>query len=263
MAGGQQDMNPLQRALIEKAGHDHGFEYVSASTDSQVHMASARHPAQVLVRLDGGRFILSFSALATEQLNNELARSLPELFFGDGVFQAPDQNALAALLRRAAELAHALPNQAVRDFDASLQQELDHLPDELKGTEVERLVRQRVGQQAFRRAMLDYWGGACAVTGVAIPEVLRASHAKPWAECESNAERLDVFNGFLLSANLDALFDRFLISFDSGGQMLISPNISDCDRILLGIDQPQKLRWIASDHLTYLQYHLKQFQVKT
>ena len=55
------------------------------------------------------------------------------------------------------------------------------------------MVRQRVGQNKFRDAMLDYWGGACAVTGVAIPEVLRASHAKPWAECGTDAERLDVF----------------------------------------------------------------------
>lgn len=252
-------MNPLQRALIEKAGHDHGFEYVSASTDSQVQMASARHPAQVVVRLDDGRFILSFSALTTAQLNNELARSFPEFLFDDGVFQAPDQNALAVLLRRAAELAHALPNQAVRDFDASLQQELDHLPDELKGTEVERLVRQRVGQQAFRSAMLDYWGGACAVTGITIPELLRASHAKPWADCGSDAERLDVFNGFLLSANLDALFDRFLISFDDGGELLLSSQISHSDRILLGLDRPLQLRWVASEHLPYLHYHRKQF----
>ncbi|MDT8427379.1 MAG: hypothetical protein RQ757_01275, partial [Pseudomonadales bacterium] len=59
----------------------------------------------------------------------------------------------AGLLRRVAELAHALPNQAVRDFDAMLENELDELPAALRGTEVERLVRQRVGQQAFRSAM--------------------------------------------------------------------------------------------------------------
>ena len=74
-------------------------------------------------------------------------------------------------------------------------------------------LRQRVGQQAYRQAMLDYWGGACAVTGLAWPQALRASHAKPWAECASCAERLDVFNGLLLSANLDVLFDSFLVSF--------------------------------------------------
>ena len=252
-------MNPLQRALIEKAGHDHGFEYVLPAAEGQVQMASARHPAQVVVRLVGSAFTLSFSALATAQLNNELARSFPEFLIADGVFQAPDQNALAALLRRAAELAHALPNQAVRDFDARLQQELHHLPDALKGTEVERLVRQRVGQQAFRCAMLDYWGGACAVTGIAIPELLRASHAKPWAECDSDAERLDVFNGFLLSANLDALFDRFLISFNGAGDLLVSSRIAPADQALLGLGRRLSLRWLAAEHLSYLHYHQERF----
>ncbi|MFN2857939.1 HNH endonuclease, partial [Escherichia coli] len=88
--------------------------------------------------------------------------------------------------------------------------------------EVERLVRQRVGQDRYRDALLAYWGGACAVTGVTVTETLRASHAKPWAECTDDTERLDAFNGFLLVANLDALFDRFLISFDGTGRLLIS-----------------------------------------
>lgn len=253
-------MNPLQRALIEKAGHDHGFEYVLSSTESLVQMASARHPAQVDIRLDGERFALSFRSAVTAQLNYELARSFTDLSGANCDFLAPDQNALAGLLRRAAELAHALPNQAMRDFDASLQQELEQLPDELKGTEVERLVRQRLGQQAFRSAMLDYWGGACAVTGVALPEVLRASHAKPWADCASDMERLDVFNGFLLSANLDAMFDRFLVSFGEAGELLISPHIPPADQALLGLNRPLKLRWLAAEHLPYLHYHREKFE---
>jgi putative restriction endonuclease len=103
--------------------------------------------------------------------------------------------------------------------------------------------------------MLDYWGGACAVTGVAIQEVLRASHAKPWAECASDAERLDVFNGFLLSANLDALFDRFLISFDEQGVLFIAPALAGLDLAPLGITFGMKLRWLDSLHQPYLTLH--------
>ena len=117
------------------------------------------------------------------------------------------------------------------------------------------MVRQRVGQNKFRDAMLDYWGGACAVTGVAIPEVLRASHAKPWAECDSDAERLDVFNGFLLSANLDALFDRFLISFDEQGELVIAPALAKTDLRPLGIAPGMKLRWVHEHHQVYLRAH--------
>ena len=103
--------------------------------------------------------------------------------------------------------------------------------------------------------MLDYWGGACAVTGLAVPEVLRASHAKPWADCTSDAERLDVFNGFMLSANLDALFDRFLITFDDTGKIIISSRLNLAQRDGLGLNPSLCLRWIANEHLPYLQYH--------
>ena len=47
------------------------------------------------------------------------------------------------------------------------------------------------------------------MTGLALPQALRASHAKPWGGGDSDAERLDVLNGLVLAAQLDALFDRF------------------------------------------------------
>lgn len=132
---------------------------------------------------------------------------------------------------------------------------LDELPAGVVGTEVERMVRQRVGQNKFRDGMLDYWGGACAVTGVALPEVLRASHAKPWAECATDAERLDVFNDFLLSANLYALFDRFLISFDEHGVLVTAPTLAGINLQPLGISSGMKLRWVNTLHQPYLALH--------
>lgn len=248
-------MNPLQRSLIEKTGHDHGFEYVLVATNDCVNLASARHPSMASVTYESNQFLLSFTSPVTELLNAELGRSFPALLRVGGEFFAPDYDALAELLRRAAELAHALPDQAAQDFDSNLQRELAQLPAELHGTEVERLARQRVGQKAFRSAMLDYWGGACAVTGIALPEVLRASHAKPWADCASDSERLDVFNGFLLSANLDALFDRFLISFSDEGCFLVASGIASDVRKKLGLDASLRLRWLAAEHKTYLRYH--------
>lgn len=133
--------------------------------------------------------------------------------------------------------------------------QLAQWPTGFGGTEVERLVRQRVGQQKFREAMLDYWGGACAVTGLTLPEVLRASHAKPWAECASDAERLDVFNGFLLVGNLDALFDRFLISFADGGRLLVSSQLGVRDISCLSLTLNMALRWLSDAHLSCLRWH--------
>ena len=246
-------MNPLQLALIEKYGNDNGFEYVLVSGANGVTLASARHPARALVSIESDAYRLQFQSASTT-LCAELERSFPQFCGGADRFTVQGEAALAALLRRAASLARALPNQAVTDFQQAIATELSTLPTSVVGTEVERLVRQRVGQDCFRAAMLDYWGGACAVTGVSVPEVLRASHAKPWAECASDAERLDVFNGFLLTANLDALFDRFLIGFDQRGILMTSPRLSSHDMSRLGISTTMRLRWLAEHHHPYLNY---------
>jgi hypothetical protein len=58
-------------------------------------------------------------------------------------------------------------------------------------TEAERIVIQRIGQDIFRDALIDYWARRCPVTGITEPALLRASHIKPWADC-TDAERLDV-----------------------------------------------------------------------
>jgi hypothetical protein len=251
-------MNPLQRTLIEKTGNDNGFEHVVASDVSGVTLASARHANRALVGLDSGAYHVRFET-GSQSLLPELQRSFPATQVAD-TFRVATEAGLAALLRRAASLSRALPSQAATDYQKAVAAELAELPAGIVGTEVERLVRQRVGQNKFRDAMLDYWGGACAVTGVAIPEVLRASHAKPWAECASDAERLDVFNGFLLSANLDALFDRFLISFDEQGVLLLSPALTGLDLRPLGISPGMKLRWVNDLHEPYLSLHRKKSQ---
>ena len=251
-------MNPLQRTLIEKAGHDNGFEHVLPSAGDAVTLASARHRSQVVVTASADRFDVRFQP-ATPALLPELLRSFHSWAGADDVFCVPTMADLAALLRRAASLSQALPNQAVRDYHAAVAQAVDALPAGSRGTEVERLIRQRVGQARYRDALLTYWGGSCAVTGVAVTEALRASHAKPWAECADDAERLDAFNGFLLVANLDALFDRFLISFDDAGHLLTSTRLSQSDLPGLGIHSGMTLRWLASEHRHYLQWHRERF----
>lgn len=251
-------MNPLQRALIEKTGHDNGFEHVLSSAGDAVALASARHRSQAVVTVFADGFGLRLQP-ATPALLPELLRSFQPWAGADDVFCVPTLPDLAALLRRTASLSQALPNQAVRDYHAAVAQAVETMSAEARGTEVERLVRQRVGQARYRDALLTYWGGSCAVTGVAVTEALRASHAKPWAECADDAERLDAFNGFLLVANLDALFDRFLISFDDAGHLLTSTRLSQSDLPGLGIHSGMTLRWLASEHRHYLQWHRERF----
>lgn len=108
----------------------------------------------------------------------------------------------------------------------------------------------RIGQGKFRQDLLNAWGGACAVTGIAYARVLRASHIKPWSE-STDEERLDPNNGLLLCANIDALFDAKLIAFNMDGSMDVSPEIDAQERLRLGI--PRSLRvapnWEQADYL--------------
>ena len=101
------------------------------------------------------------------------------------------------------------------------------VPDE---TERDLLAKARIGQGKFRADVVSNWrkGEACALTGIDVPELLVASHIKPWRE-SSNEERLDPMNGVLLAAHVDKLFDRFLMSFEeTRGEFItvIHPRVS-------------------------------------
>ena len=249
-------MNPLQRALIEKTGNDNGFEHVVASDAACVTLASARHTNRALVGLEGGAYHVSFQTCSFSLLP-ELLRSFPDANLTEDTFQIATEANLANLLRRAASLSRALPSQAADEFQQAVASELAELPAGIAGTEVERIVRQRVGQHKFRAVLMEYWGGACAVTGVTLPDVLRASHARPWSECSTDQERLNVFNGLLLCANLDALFDRFLIGFDEKGAIVFSNRLRGIELQRLGVFQEMKLRWMSHEHLEFLVPHME------
>ena len=152
-------MNPLQRALIEKAGHDNGFEYVLPGDAQHVALASARHPARVRVSVAGQGFEVAIDT-GSATLAQELARTFATSPADATTFVLPSEALLAHWLRRTAALSQALPNQAVATFEQQVQAELSQLaPPVAQSTEVLRMVRQRLGQQAYRQAMLDYWGG--------------------------------------------------------------------------------------------------------
>ncbi|HEX6041235.1 HNH endonuclease signature motif containing protein [Longimicrobium sp.] len=99
----------------------------------------------------------------------------------------------------------------------------------LTETERDALVSARIGQGAFRTAVLARWHGRCAVTGCGTLNAIRASHIKPW-RLSTNAERLDPANGLPLVATLDALFDAGLIAFAGDGSMLVSGRLSAEER---------------------------------
>lgn len=141
-----------------------------------------------------------------------------------------------------------LESKEVEQFE-SLLQELKvtsnegseaHFSDDLAGildsdTERQSLIMARIGQGKFRENVRDTWGyhrEVCAATLLDMPEMLTASHIIPWRECRGDRAglRWDGANGILLSAHLDRLFDRYLISFKKSGgscSIIYSRQISD------------------------------------
>jgi putative restriction endonuclease len=117
------------------------------------------------------------------------------------------------------------------------------------------MVVQRVGQDVFRASLLDFWNDRCPLSGVAHPRLLRASHMKPWADCDTDAERLDVYNGLLLAAHLDAAFDAGLICFEMDGTIIISPALADEDIDRLGLLALPLLQGLRPGHEPYLAHH--------
>ncbi|HXY57295.1 MAG TPA: HNH endonuclease signature motif containing protein [Methylocystis sp.] len=109
------------------------------------------------------------------------------------------------------------------------------------------------GQNVFRRQQLLYWCGKRPLTGIDEPRLLRASHIKAWASCESNAERIQIYNGVLLAAHLDTAFDAGLISFADDGRMLRGLTLSDANFAALGVP-PQARLELTPGHRAYLSW---------
>ena len=76
----------------------------------------------------------------------------------------------------------------------------------------------------------------------------------PWADC-TDAQRLDVHNGLLLSALWDAVFDRGLISFADDGSLLVSPQLSERARMALGVATALPLSGLRDEHRANLALH--------
>lgn len=91
---------------------------------------------------------------------------------------------------------------------------------------VQRLVRLRRGQSAFRDELVRAYEGKCAISGSGVLAVLDAAHITPFSE--GGAQELT--NGLLLRKDIHALFDSGLISIDGASwTVLVSESLNGTD----------------------------------
>ena len=148
-----------------------------------------------------------------------------------------------------------IENEPVRRFEDRVEAAIKN-DTTIDITEKQELVLARRGQGKFRRN-LEQIEDCCRLTGVRDRRFLRASHIKPWRLCETNHERLDGYNGLLLTPTFDHLFDKGYISFSDDGAILISDRLPNEVRCSLGLAQAVNAKTLTEAHEKYLAFHRK------
>ena len=159
--------------------------------------------------------------------------------------------------------ASRLQREQITPYIKSENEELESLQNTLSnsliaGTDVEKIMKSRVSQGAFRRMLMLIYHHKCCLCDITTTAVLRASHIKSWS-ASSKEERMDANNGLLLCANHDALFDKHLISFNPDtGMIIISSSVDEDQRNALNISDTLALS-LSSDMRKYMSIHHKSF----
>ena len=125
---------------------------------------------------------------------------------------------------QAQEIKARLKNTAVENVICEeVAVEIEKLPP---GEYREQVMKSRVGQYFFRTAVLSAYRNRCCVTGIVLPELLVASHIKPWKSSNAKTERTNPSNGLCLNSLHDKAFDRGLITIDKEYRIVNSAKIS-------------------------------------
>lgn len=235
-------VNALVFSSIQSAAYGNLFECSAAAEIIEEAVFSSMSHENQIAAWDEGSELLLVSLLNTDGLKAKF----PQFATEDGLVIRHPKNDLTS---------HAIVLGEIFRAAATLPPDPEAiLPDR---TSRQSVVKTRLGQHKYKVEQLDLWGGACAVTGIREPSLLRASHAKPWSDPTiTDAERLDPANGLPLVVHLDALFDAGWISFADDGTMLVSPHIEPSVLSLYSLTTGLRLRTIPSPaQAKYLSYH--------
>ena len=137
------------------------------------------------------------------------------------------------------------------------------IPEVMEGLEKDATVKVRVNQAFFRKSVLASYNSRCCITGIAIPQLLVASHIVPWSVDRKN--RLNPSNGLCLNALHDRAFDAGLMTVTTDLRIKISERIRERNgskeaAIFIPYDNqsiqtPQKF-YPASEFLDYHNKHI-------
>ena len=243
-------MNSLTQAKLIHYATNFGWSNHRLLSDGDMVFSSAYLVGRLVLHEYGDAILIAFEDSNTFLHVAEMMPQCPEVKPG---WLCSKEESLSEIFHLSADL--SVRKQEVTSTSEHPLNIDEPDPDLERRTETVRDRTERLGQSEYRKRLMEMWDGRCAVSGIAVTELLRASHAKPWAACTSYQERLDPYNGFLLEARYDALFDTGLITFTADGRIIVSSRISPSQLVLfhLSTDTTVKLK---PQHIPYLAWHL-------
>lgn len=125
---------------------------------------------------------------------------------------------------------------------------------EIKEKDKETIIKARIGQGRYREFLKQKWNDTESISDYANPDFMRASHIKPWKNCD-NKECIDPENGLLLKPDNDFLFDQGYISFNDDGSIIISKMLSKQDIQEFHLSEEIRIKQVTSKMKDYLNYH--------
>ena len=128
-------------------------------------------------------------------------------------------------------------------------------PDKKTEKKNQDIRRARDGQGKYREQLLLQCP-FCPFTMVSDERLLIASHIKPWA-ASNDKEKVDPYNGYMLTPLYDKLFDRGFITFTENRHLVISDFISPLTWKKLGIKGDVFVQNLLMDdkRIEYLKFH--------
>lgn len=136
-----------------------------------------------------------------------------------------------------------------------LKEEINHKKSDKEEAKKREISRAREGQGKYREQLLEQCR-FCPFTMISDERLLIASHIKPWA-ASSDQEKIDPYNGFILSPLFDKLFDRGFITFTETKRVILSDFISPYTWKKINIRNGAHIRALPMDkkRIEYLKFH--------
>lgn len=232
--------------------------------DSIAGYADAQHGCQVPVR-----FMTLANPLRTQECSAELAPVLPRKHPPILASGASNQHVVLASVPAimATTLGRLLGGEVERIVGtitesvgrslaedaaaAAIQQRTDISPAHKSD-----LLKARHGQGVFR-TNVELSEHSCRLMNVLDRRHLRATHIKPWSECD-DAQKLDGSNGLLMSPHVAHLFERGYISFSDDGDLLVSQELNPVVLDKWHISVPLNVGEFRPEQCYFLGYHRRE-----